>query len=564
MAFLEQLKKLAAALSMRQKISLAVASVLVAGALFWFSRWYTDRDYEVLARGLSAEDAGQVMARLKETGADYRIDSATGAVRVRSARVAELRLQLAAEGLPKTGRAGFEIFDKVNLGTTEFAEKINFQRALEGELERSVATISEVRSARIHLTPPKESIFLDRRQEAKASVLLTLRDGAALDAKNVQAITHLVASAVDGLSPEQVSILDSQGNLLNRPRRQTATGEVPEEAILEFRQAIERDLLAKINSTLDPLLGAERFRAAVTVDCDFSTNDESEESFDPARSVMASSQRTEDISGVNQASGVPGTSSTLPRATSRPGASGAGATRRTENMTYQTSRLVRRTHSPQGVIRRVSASVLLDHNVRTVGGKSALEAPSADTLRVTRDVIAGVLGLQPTRGDQLIVEALPFESTLALVRPLEPAKPVATTTAVPARRFQLPNLTRQQWIYVGAGAGVLVLLLGAGVFFLLKRRKKRPSVTVTSASIEGQAEHDPDDPSSIADTIGHQLAENAALKKKQEQELLMGLKLPGATTSKAEVLVKRLAEEAKRDPAAFAQVVRTWMSDSDS
>jgi flagellar M-ring protein FliF len=246
MAFLEQIKKLAAALSLRQKISLALAVVAVAGGLFWFARWRTDRDYTVLARGLSAEDAGQVVARLKETGVDYRVDSSDGTVRVRSAAVAELRLQLAAEGLPKTGRAGFELFDKVNLGTTEFAEKINFQRALEGELERSVGTLGEVRAARIHLTPPKDSIFLDHREPAKASVLLTLKDGASLNPKNIQAITHLVASAVDGLTPDAVSILDSQGNLLSRPRKNLTSSEAPEDAILEFRQAIERDLLAKI------------------------------------------------------------------------------------------------------------------------------------------------------------------------------------------------------------------------------------------------------------------------------------------------------------------------------
>ena len=218
------------------------------------------------------------------------------------------------------------------------------------------------------------------------------------------------------------------------------------------------------------------------------------------------------------------------------------------------------------MIRRVSASVLLDHNVRKVAGRVTLEAPSADTLRITRDVIAGVLGLQPTRGDQLFVEALPFESTQALVKPPEPVPaPPASKTTPAAKGFQLPNLTRQQWIYVGAGAGVLVLLISGGLFVFLRRRKKKvkPNKSTSTPAIEGQASGDPDDPASIEDTIGHQLAENAAMKKRQEQEMLLGLKLPGATANKAEVLVKRLAEEAKRDPAAFAQVIRTWMEDSE-
>jgi flagellar biosynthesis/type III secretory pathway M-ring protein FliF/YscJ len=174
------------------------------------------------------------------------------------------------------------------------------------------------------------------------------------------------------------------------------------------------------------------------------------------------------------------------------------------------------------------------------------------------------------RGDQLIVEALPFESTVRRVQPPVTVAPETGRPGVPGtntgRRLTLPNLTRQQWIYVGGATGALVVLISVGVFFFLKKRKKKRVVKTTvdgAKAVSPAAHRDPDDPSSLEDTIGNQLAEQAALKKKQEQELLMGLKLPGATTSKAEVLVKRLAEEAKRDPAAFAQVVRTWMADND-
>ncbi len=203
---------------------------------------------------------------MKESGAEYRLSEASDVISVPSAKMAELRLEMAAAGLPKTGRIGFEIFDKNNLGATEFVEHINYRRALEGELERSVGALAEVEQARVHITFPKESVFLESREPAKASVMVKLRAGAHLSARNVSAIGHLVGSAVEGLTPDAVSVLDMQGNLLSRPIR-TADIKATEEA-LEYRQKVERDLVQKINTTLDPLLGRDRYRASVSADCD--------------------------------------------------------------------------------------------------------------------------------------------------------------------------------------------------------------------------------------------------------------------------------------------------------
>ena len=239
-----------------------------------------------------------IVQKLKESGVEYRLPEEGGMVLVPSARLAELRINMAAAGLPKTGRIGFELFDKTNLGATEFTEHINYRRALEGELERSVMSLAEVEQARVHLTFPKDSVFLESQQPAKASVLVKLRPGSRLAPQNVQAIDHLVAAAVEGLSPDAVSVLDMNGNLLGRPRPPgTLDGPEPSEAALDYRHHVEADLLAKINSTLEPLLGAEKFRANVSVDCDFTGGEQSEEIFDPAHSVMSSSQRTEDSSG---------------------------------------------------------------------------------------------------------------------------------------------------------------------------------------------------------------------------------------------------------------------------
>ena len=241
---------------------------------------------------MSTEDAGAVVAKLKESGVEFRV-SDDGTVSAPSSRQAELRLELANAGLPKTGRIGFELFDKANLGMTDFAEQVNYRRALEGELERSVRAITEVEQARVHITFPKDSVFLESRTPGKASVLLKLRNGAKLPQQNVLGIAHMVASAVEGLTPDSVAVMDIHGNLLSRPKSSQDGLDLSDEAI-EYRRRVEKDLLTKINSTLEPLLGAERFRAGVSVECDFTSGEQSEETYDPEKSVMTSSQKTEE------------------------------------------------------------------------------------------------------------------------------------------------------------------------------------------------------------------------------------------------------------------------------
>src|SRR6185369_16470495 len=205
---------------------------------------------------------------------------------------------MAAEGLPKTSRIGFELFDKSNFGLTEFAEQVNYRRAIEGELERSIMALSEIERARVHISLPKDSVFLESKQEAKASVVVSLRPRAKLSPQNGAAITYLVASAVDRLSPDAVTVLDTQGNLLVRPHKASAEGADQPQVDMEYRQKMERDLVLKIGSTLEPLLGADKFRAGASVEVDFTSADQSEETFDPARSAMVTAQKTEDISGV--------------------------------------------------------------------------------------------------------------------------------------------------------------------------------------------------------------------------------------------------------------------------
>src|SRR5262245_10207288 len=256
------MQKLLARLSTRQRITIVAVAVFVCAGLYSLVQWKKEADFKPLFTGLAGEDAAVIVQKLKESGSEYRLGEGGGSVLVPSARLNELRLTMAAAGLPKTGRIGFELFDKVNLGATEFTEHINYRRALEGELERTVMSLAEVEQARVHLTFPKESVFLESQQPAKASVLVRLRPGKRLAPQNVLAIDHLVASAVEGLSPDAVSVLDMNGNLLGKPKAPGGIdGAEPSAASLEYRHQIEADLLAKIAGTLGPLLGSEKFRA---------------------------------------------------------------------------------------------------------------------------------------------------------------------------------------------------------------------------------------------------------------------------------------------------------------
>jgi len=300
------MKRLIDSLTWKQILSIVVVAGGVIAGLVSLSRWNQERDFRPLYSSLSPEDAAAVLTKVREAGTEFRLSDNGTTVLVPSGKVAEVRLQLASAGIPKSGRIGFELFDKTNFGASDFAEQVNYHRALEGELERSVMSIAVVEQARVHITLAKDSVFLESRQPAKASVLVKLRPGSQLTAQNVAAICQLTASAVDGLAPEAVSVVDMRGNLLNRARR-TATAEDPgpSGAALDYRQQIEHDLLTKINSTLEPLLGQDKFRATAAVECDFSSAEQSEESFDPTKSVMLTSQKTEDISGGAIAAGCP-------------------------------------------------------------------------------------------------------------------------------------------------------------------------------------------------------------------------------------------------------------------
>ena len=546
---MDQLRKLLQALSLPQRIGIISAVVCLTAALMAFVHWRHESDFRPLFNGMAPEDAAAVVQKLKEAGVDHRLSDSGGSVLVPAARVDELRLEMAGAGLPKTGRIGFELFDKTNLGLTDFTEHVNFRRALEGELERSVRSLSEVQQARIHISFPKDSVFLDSREPAKASVLIDLRAGARLSEQNVLAITNLVASAVEGLSPEFVSVVDMRGNLLSRPKKLNGESGDGSDAALEYKHQVERDLMMKVQSTLAPLLGENHFRIGLSADCDFTTSEQTEEVFDPTKSVMTNSQKSEDLAGGSQVAGVPGTPSNLPRpATPRPTMPGSSVSRRTENVAYETSRTVRQVKVPKGTIKRISASLLLDQDVRWEGkgahAKRVVVSPSPERIKAIHDIVAGVLGLSPDRGDQLVVQSLAFENSLDDLSLPESGKAAQETDSV-------HKLMRDPRVLIGGGLAAL-LLVGLLVFSLT--RKSRKSATLVAS------------PARLAEAVSAEqkagLPENASAKETAQINSQVRPQLPDPAV-KVEALRQSLRESVNRDPMLVASVLRGWIDEDE-
>jgi flagellar M-ring protein FliF len=534
-------------LSIKQRVSTALVAVAVGAGVLGMAHVRRESDFRQLYTSMTPGDAATVVQKLKESGVEYRLDDTGGSVSVPSAKLGESRLALAAAGLPKSGRIGFELFDKTDFGQTDFVEHINYQRALEGELERSVMSLAEVEQARVHLTLPKESVFLDEQQPAKASVIVKLRPSAQISQQNVLAVTNLVASAVPGLVPGAVSVVDMDGRLLNRARPEGTGDDEAAAQSLEFRQELEHSLVTKINQTLEPLLGADGFRAAASVDCDLTSGDQQEEVLDPAKSVIASSQKTEDTSERDSAGGVPGTASNLPAPPAPVAKAGSGTSHRTENTTYETSRVVRHTKIPQGVIRRMSLAVLVDQKAHWEGSgaqkQRVLTPPSPEILQTIKDLVAGVTGLSVDRGDQLIVETLPFESSLNAAPP-DSVKSPPPPAAAPGPPW-LKYLSKYRAYWVAGALGLVVLFVLARVVAAMGRK---PSVQVASAPEALPAPEGASLPLVSPEAEGGRIPPPKVARPKDERA----------------VLVESAREIARTNPAATATVVRMWIQEPRS
>jgi flagellar M-ring protein FliF len=548
-SILDQMQALFRSIPLKRLILIGSTALAIGLVVFGFAYWRSNSNFRPLYQALSPEDAGTIVGKLKEKGVAYRLSGDGTSVSVPERQLAETRLEMASAGLPKTGRIGFELFDQTKFGATDFMEHINYRRALEGELERTLNAMNEVEQTRVHLTFAKDSVFSESRLPAKGSVALKLR--APISDQNVSAIRYLIASAVEGLSPDSVSVVDMKGNLLGRPREKAADADDSiSDTALEYRRNLEKDLLTKLNTTLEPLLGADHFRSSVVADVDFSSGEQSEESYDPTRSVVTSDQRTKETNAVGATSaGVPGTQSNLPRATPRPSAN-TQVTRETANTSYQTTRTVKRTKTPQGALKRLSVSVLVDETAKWEGRGANLRRvvtpPSQETMDRITEVVSAAAGIVPERGDRLVVQSLPFETTREEPPP-EGLKEQAPRLETP---FSVQHIV----------TGILLAAILAAAFFAM-RNGKRLKVKVaenTTPLVLPPAPSGPQHPVSVPPTAVTQFAKQLESQRVKDQERQKELEAAGAVLQH---LVEGAIEISRTNSELCAGVLRVWLND---
>jgi flagellar M-ring protein FliF len=388
-----------------QKMFLLGGGAATVVLLTVFVRLIGTPDYKPLFTDLEPADAQTLTAQLDAQGIPHQASPDGKTISVPADKLDAARMQTAAQGQPHSGRMGFELFDKMSWGQTEFDEKVTYQRALEGELERSIGTLADVESARVHLVMPTDSVFLDQKRGAKASVILKLRRGD-LSKGAVMAISRLVAGAVDDLAPEDVSIIDADS-----ARALGVSHNGPENSDGESSALSER-----LVSTLEPIVGANKIRASVNVDYDQGTVDQNEEKYDPSVSALLSDQKSEDSDSGNAVpAGVPGTSSNIPKPNQdKNPAPTATQSSKTESAQYGVNKTITHTVTPAGRVARITAAILVDDEMVKNEQKGKItytrRKRSQDEMEKIRALAEAAIGFDAKRGDTISVEDMPFDA----------------------------------------------------------------------------------------------------------------------------------------------------------
>lgn len=411
-----------------RNIVLMIGAALAIAAMAGVWMWSQKPDYRVLFSNFSDRDGGAIVASLQQMNIPYKYAEGGGAILVPADQVHDARLKLASQGLPKGGNVGFELMENQKLGVSQFHEQVNFQRALEGELARSIESIAQVAAARVHLALPKASVFLRDQQKPTASVLINLHPGRNLDQQQVNAVIHLVASSVPELPPKNVSVIDQNGNLLSQSDKQRdANGLDPNQ--LKYVQELQQSIAKRIESILTPIIGAENVRAEATADIDFSHSEQAAEIYkpnqEPNSGTVRSQQSSEAHNGAqNVASGVPGALTNQPpapatapltappangNAAAAQGSAPGSSTQKEVTVNYEVDKTVRYVQQPMGGVKRLSVAVVVNYK-REVGkdGKVTMKPlTDAEKAQIT-DLVKEAMGYNRDRGDTLNVVNSPF------------------------------------------------------------------------------------------------------------------------------------------------------------
>ena len=401
---------------------LLILFVVVGGTIAAFAFmivWSTRGDMQVLYSNLTPEDAGSILTRLKEQKIPYRISGNGNSVLIPRDRVYETRLELAAEGLPQGGFIGFEIFDNTKLGMTEFVQNVNYQRALQGELARTINGFTEVESSRVHIVMPTKSLFASKEEPATSSVVLKLRSGRWLTKDQVRGIVHLVSSSVSGLNPENVTVVDNYGKMLAGYEQESELGRFSSDQ-LEFQEKVERNLEYRIKTMLEKVLGPDRAVVRLACAMNFKRYEKTEELYDPNTRVVRSEQLVhENSSGWETIpAGIPGVVSNVAGVDAIPETRNPanGYQKQDKTINYEISKVTSHTVEPVGKIERVSVAVMVDGTYKEVvnadGEKELQYNPRTEAeMRKLESIVKSAVDFDPKRGDNVEVVNIPFESS---------------------------------------------------------------------------------------------------------------------------------------------------------
>lgn len=390
-----------------QRVALASGVVLVLAAIIGFSVWATRPDYKVLYTNLGPEDANRVVKALQADKISYQLADNGSTVMVPKEVVYDQRIKIAGEGSLVGQGIGFEIFDKVKVGQTDFVQKINYTRALQGELTRTVSEFPSVESARVHLVIPQRSLFIEDRQAPSASVVLKLNNpGSKPDQKEINAILNMMIMAVEGLDKQHVSITDNGGKVLYQPEEDSLAGTNVTQ--MEHRIQMQRNLERRIEELLQPLFGSGKVIAKVNADMDYSQRTIRREIFDPEKTAVRSEQRSEESQQgrANLEAGAPDVNM---RSDGIVGSvSNQNGTRETRTTNYEINKEEQQIVSNVGDLRRLTVAVIIDGTYEKVDGAWSFVPRKDEELEQVRQLVSNAVGLDKTRGDALEVSSAPF------------------------------------------------------------------------------------------------------------------------------------------------------------
>ncbi|RJQ54634.1 MAG: flagellar M-ring protein FliF [Nitrospiraceae bacterium] len=495
--------------------ALAALVISVAGILLLFS-WMQRVDYQVLYANLSEEDTGRIIQELQEKKIPYKA-GAGGAILVASDKVYDIRLQLASQGLPQGGGVGFEIFDNTNFTTSEFVQKLNYRRALEGELSRTIRSLAGVQQCRVHLVVPDRSLFVlqENRQDPTAAIFISLRQGRKLSSSEVDGIIHLVASSVEGLSPESVTVVDNKGELLQKPKGDGMLGLSGSQ--MEYQHSFEMNTASKIISILEPVAGRGRVKAKVSATFDFTKSERTEEKFDPEGVVVRSEQKSMEKSTSAAPAGVPGVASNLPGSAGqqRVSSQSQSSQKQDETINYETSKTVTRVVESPVSLERLTVALLIDGvlSSQETSGEDAKQyiKRSEDDVRFFEDIVRKTVGFTADRGDEISVKVMPF------------------------KEMEAENMEEAPKEYLPVILNVLKYLVPAAVALLFFLIVVRPLIKTLSMAPQGRRQP-------LASAAGNEL----------ESDYTQPKEIP---------LDRQVIEWANKNPQRAADMVKGWVKE---